>query len=101
MKRIQKIPRVRSYGRRGQRRRLLSSAGTSLHSKTLAIDGQTLFVGSFNFDPRSNLLNTEMGFVIESPVLAVELHQCFSLRVQQMVYQATLARSGRFLWTHE
>src|SRR5690625_920635 len=101
MKRIQKIPRVRSYGRRGQRRRLLSSAGTSLHSKTLAIDGQTLFVGSFNFDPRSNLLNTEMGFVIESPVLAGELHQGFSLRVPQMAYQAQLDSKGRLYWTQE
>jgi putative cardiolipin synthase len=29
-----------------------------------------VFIGSFNFDPRSIHLNTELGFVIESPALA-------------------------------
>ena len=54
-------------------RALISKSGSSaasLHAKTLAIDGKLIFVGSFNFDPRSALLNCEMGFMIESPVLA-------------------------------
>ncbi len=33
--------------------------------------------GSFNLDPRSSRLNTEMGVVIDSPVLAGQLHQMF------------------------
>ena len=54
-------------------RALVSKSGSSaasLHAKTLAIDGKRIFVGSFNFDPRSALLNCEMGFMIESPVMA-------------------------------
>jgi len=54
-------------------RALVSKSGSSaasLHAKTLAIDGKRIFVGSFNFDPRSALLNCEMGFMIESPALA-------------------------------
>lgn len=38
-----------------------------LHAKTFAVDDARIFIGSFNFDPRSARLNTEMGFVIESP----------------------------------
>lgn len=54
-------------------RALVSKSGSSaasLHAKTLAIDGKRIFIGSFNFDPRSALLNCEMGFMIESPVMA-------------------------------
>ncbi|CAH2795125.1 MAG: Cardiolipin synthase (EC phosphatidylethanolamine-utilizing, bacterial type ClsC [uncultured Paraburkholderia sp.] len=37
------------------------SSGSSLHAKTLAVDSQRVFIGSFNFDPRSAHLNTELG----------------------------------------
>ena len=43
------------------------SSGASLHAKTFAVDRQRVFVGSFNLDPRSARLNTEMGVVLESP----------------------------------
>ncbi|WP_345791017.1 hypothetical protein [Gymnodinialimonas phycosphaerae] len=37
-------------------------SGASLRAKTFAIDGTRIFIGSFNFDPRSAMLNCEMGF---------------------------------------
>ena len=43
-----------------------SLSTSSLHAKTFAIDGKRCFVGSFNFDPRSARLNTELGFLIDS-----------------------------------
>ena len=46
------------------------SSSASLHAKTFQIDGNRMFVGSFNFDPRSAKLNTEMGLVIDSPAMA-------------------------------
>src|SRR5690606_36067072 len=49
---------------------MTGSSASSLHAKTFAVDGARVFVGSFNFDPRSANLNTEMGFLIDSPVLA-------------------------------
>lgn len=55
----------------------LGSSGSSLHAKTFAIDGERAFSGSFNFDPRSALLNTERGFVIDCPVLARQIDQAF------------------------
>jgi putative cardiolipin synthase len=40
-----------------------------LHAKTLVYDRKAVFVGSFNLDPRSENLNTEIGIVVESPEL--------------------------------
>ena len=44
-----------------------------LHAKTTVYDRKTVFVGSFNLDPRSENLNTEIGFLIESEELANEV----------------------------
>ncbi len=45
----------------------------ALHAKTLVIDGETLYVGTFNLDPRSANLNTETGVMIRHPALASEV----------------------------
>src|SRR5258706_7666209 len=42
----------------------------SLHAKTFAVDRSRIFVGSFNFAPRSARLNTELGVVVERVRLA-------------------------------
>lgn len=46
------------------------ASGASLHAKSFSIDDRRVFIGSFNFDPRSALLNCEMGFLIDSPSMA-------------------------------
>jgi putative cardiolipin synthase len=51
-----------------------SSAGL-LHAKVLVFDRRDLFVGSFNFDPRSRRLNTEDGLIVHSEALAQEAAQ--------------------------
>ena len=45
----------------------------SLHSKAAVIDGDTAVVASFNLDPRSERLNTELALVLEDAALAAEL----------------------------
>ena len=35
-----------------------------MHAKTLVIDSQVVFIGTFNLDPRSENLNTEVGAII-------------------------------------
>lgn len=40
---------------------------SGLHAKAFTIDDRYLFVGSFNWDPRSVNINTEMGILIDSP----------------------------------
>jgi putative cardiolipin synthase len=42
----------------------------AMHAKTMVIDGTSLFIGTFNLDPRSANLNTEIGVRIECPLLA-------------------------------
>lgn len=76
----------------------LGSSGTSLHAKTFAIDGQKAFVGSFNFDPRSAALNTELGFVIHSPALARQISDSFDTQVPLRAYEVSLDAQGRLQW---
>jgi cardiolipin synthase C len=75
------------------------SSGASLHAKTFAIDRSRVFVGSFNFDPRSAQLNTEMGFVIESHALAQAIDDIFTERLATRAYTLGLRQSGAVGWT--
>ncbi|MCC5878789.1 MAG: phospholipase D family protein [Idiomarina sp.] len=75
-----------------------ASAATSLHAKTFAVDGERVFIGSFNFDPRSARLNTELGFIIESEELAAQTEQLFAIEVPFSAYELRLAPSGRMYW---
>ncbi|MRR37403.1 phospholipase D family protein, partial [bacterium] len=47
----------------------------AIHAKTLVIDGETLFVGTFNLDPRSANLNTEVGVLVRNAGLAGEVER--------------------------
>jgi len=52
---------------------VFGSSGASLHTKAFVVDDVRGFVGSFNLDPRSADLNTEMGVLFEDPALALDL----------------------------
>jgi putative cardiolipin synthase len=79
-------------------RGLSGSSGSSLHAKTFAVDGARMFVGSFNFDPRSADLNTEMGFVIESPVMARRMTAALDDSLAEVAYEVRLSETGQVLW---
>lgn len=76
----------------------LGSSGSSLHAKTFSVDSSRLFIGSFNFDPRSRDLNTELGFVIESPVLAQQVEAAFDSTILPSSYEVRLSDSGDLYW---
>ena len=80
------------------------AAGTLLrmHTKFGVVDRQRLFIGSVNFDPRSERLNTEFGIVIESPALATETQRLVQQLAETGAYQVRLkAGTGRDLqWVH-
>lgn len=61
-----------------------------LHSKATIIDQDRLFIGSANFDPRSDALNTEFGLFIRSEALARQAHGLFQLLQHQASYQVRL-----------
>ena len=79
-------------------RGLTGNSGSSLHAKTFSIDGRKVFIGSLNFDPRSTMLNTEMGFVIESETLATLIHKRFTQSQRDAAWQLRLDRWGRINW---
>ncbi|AXA57973.1 phospholipase D family protein [Pseudomonas thivervalensis] len=74
---------------------------SSLHSKAIIFDQQKSFIGSFNFDPRSVLWNTEVGVLVDSPELAGQVRE---LALQGMApalsYQARL-KDEALVWTTE
>ncbi len=77
----------------------MGSSGSSLHAETFSVDGSRAFVGSFNFDPRSAKLNTELGFVIESPPLAQRIEETFSNTIPDNSYEVHLSDTGKLYWT--
>lgn len=44
-----------------------------VHAKSLVVDDRVAFVGSYNLDPRSERLNTEVGLIVEDADFAREL----------------------------
>src|SRR5690606_11526543 len=91
MKREIASPRIRDRG-------LTGSSASSLHAKTCAVDRQRVFIGSFNFDPRSARLNTEMGFIIDSPRLAEAMAEAFASAIPELAYEVRLAPDGKLVW---
>jgi cardiolipin synthase C len=51
----------------------------ALHAKSLVIDGKTLYIGTYNFDPRSQNLNTEVGVIIHDEALAREVEAAIEI----------------------
>lgn len=62
------------------------------------MDRRAVFVGSFNFDPRSVWLDSEMGFWIESPALATTITDALD-RGAATTWQVGLDPAGALAWT--
>lgn len=72
----------------------------ALHAKALVFDRQTVFLGSFNFDPRSRFINTEIGIVIDSPELAGQVAAFMDEGVTPgNAFHVTLDDAGDLVWT--
>lgn len=68
-----------------------------LHAKAFIIDKREIYVGSFNLDHRSMLLNTELGLLINSPQLAAEVTDNFIHNVRHNAYTLRL-NGNRVEW---
>ena len=80
---------------------VFGSSGASLHTKALSIDERSLFVGSYNIDPRSTWLNCEQGVLVESPVLAKQFRVIFDAQTAgQRAWRVTLEK-GELTWTDD
>lgn len=80
---------------------LFGSRTASLHTKAFLIDGEQGFVGSFNLDPRSRSINTEMGLLFCCPRIVRQLRDAFDLQMGPDFSYALTLRDGRLVWTEQ
>ncbi|MBA1204406.1 phospholipase D family protein [Pseudomonas capeferrum] len=85
-------------GQRNESAGLFGSSGSSLHAKTFGVDHTRTFVGSFNFDPRSAHLNTELGFIIENPKTAEKIDEAFTTSIPEHAYEVRLTDDDQLYW---
>ncbi len=75
-----------------------SQSSTSLHAKAFAVDDYQVFIGSYNVDPRSANINTEMGVIINDDQLATQLHDALSDDLLTQAYEVKLLDNGNLQW---
>lgn len=54
----------------------------ALHAKSMVVDGRIAYIGTYNLDPRSENLNTEVGVVVHHPVLARQVQALIEADMQ-------------------
>ncbi|MEJ2257148.1 MAG: phospholipase D family protein [Woeseiaceae bacterium] len=75
-----------------------SGAKATLHTKAYIVDDRELFIGSFNFDPRSANINTESGVIIYSAEMARGLAARIDDALPQQTYEVFLNEDGEVRW---
>lgn len=70
---------------------------TSLHAKAFAVDTHKVFIGSYNVDPRSANINSELGVMIYDNLLATRLHTAFGDALLNQAYKVEL-KDGKLSW---
>jgi putative cardiolipin synthase len=78
---------------------LFGSGGASLHTKAFGIDGELTFVGSFNIDPRSANLNTEMGTFVHDATLAGQMQAEYDRLADPERSWRVGLKAGRLAWS--
>ena len=78
----------------------VNSAGgrATLHTKAFIVDQERVFIGSFNFDPRSANINTEMGVIIDDASLATYFSQRIEEALPENAYKVFLNDKGKLRW---
>ncbi|SFP84974.1 phospholipase D family protein [Variovorax sp. 770b2] len=90
--------------RRSVRLGLFGTSVGRLHAKSAVIDRSILFVGSMNFDPRSETHNTEIGLFIRSPEMAEQTLKLIDVLKQQGAYRLRFVQDSgesRIEWVSE
>jgi putative cardiolipin synthase len=75
------------------------SGFVGLHVKAMAVDRERSFIGSMNLDPRSEVFNTEMGVIIDSPALGQALAKGMERDMRGAnSWQVSVAEDGTLRW---
>jgi putative cardiolipin synthase len=73
-----------------------------LHAKGMVIDRKKVYIGSMNYDPRSALINTEMGVFVESPGLAEALAKLIERdALPSNSWRVELVADGKLQWVDD
>jgi len=75
-----------------------SAARATLHTKSFMVDRHDLFIGSFNFDPRSARINTELGVIIHSTPLTEKMYSGLDQKIRDNAYEVFLNEKGKLRW---
>jgi putative cardiolipin synthase len=70
----------------------------ALHTKGFIVDRKEMFVGSFNWDPRSAYINTELGVIIKSPKIAGAALDRSKVLLPKVAYRVILTEQGDLAW---
>jgi putative cardiolipin synthase len=73
-------------------------AKATLHTKAFIVDRKEMFIGSFNFDPRSANINTELGVIIRDPGLAEQYAEFAERTLPQASYEVFLDDKDKLRW---
>jgi len=68
----------------------IKSKISGLHAKSFIFDKKRIFIGSMNLDPRSIILNSEMGVFIQSEALSKELGSWIDNNLDRVAYTVQL-----------
>jgi putative cardiolipin synthase len=71
---------------------------SALHMKASIVDRRQMFVGSFNWDPRSARINTEIGVFVDSPALAEWAAELLETRLPTHSYRVRLNAEEEIEW---
>jgi putative cardiolipin synthase len=75
-----------------------SNARATLHTKAYVVDREHVFIGSFNFDPRSANLNTELGVIINDPELGGYIVSRVEEALPTQTWEVILNEDGKIRW---
>jgi putative cardiolipin synthase len=75
-----------------------SGSNVALHAKALVVDGRSVFIGSMNMDPRSRLINTEVGLIVENEPLAAAVKKFFATATMPGNAYHVVLEDGRLAW---
>jgi putative cardiolipin synthase len=78
-----------------------NSSDSSLHSKAMIFDQQKAFIGSFNFDSRSLLWNTEVGVLVDNPQLAGRARELALEGMSPTLSYHVLLEQNQLVWVTE
>lgn len=94
-KKLTKRERKEKKGKEGRKK-------SSLHTKSFILDRNKVFIGSFNFDPRSAFKNTEIGIMLTSSEMATEMATWFDNNIDKVAFRLELETDPdgyeRILW---